>query len=123
MRRNHLNAVVSQLLIQRIAVIGAIADQIQGRYADAVPLYKRPLAITEKTLGPDHPDVAHLLLNLGDLYLNQGRYADAESLFQRSLAILTKVFGPDHPEVAKSLTSLGNLYWPFGRAGGKRART
>jgi hypothetical protein len=27
-RRDHLNAVVSQLLIQRIAVIGAIADQI-----------------------------------------------------------------------------------------------
>jgi hypothetical protein len=26
--RDHLNAVVSQLLIQRIAVIGAIADQI-----------------------------------------------------------------------------------------------
>ena len=28
MRRDHLNAVVSQLLIQRIAVVGAIADQI-----------------------------------------------------------------------------------------------
>ena len=28
MRCDHLNAVVSQLLIQRIAVIGAIADQI-----------------------------------------------------------------------------------------------
>jgi hypothetical protein len=28
MRRDHLNAVVSQLLIQRIPVIGAIADQI-----------------------------------------------------------------------------------------------
>jgi len=27
-RRDHFNAVVSQLLIQRIAVIGAIADQI-----------------------------------------------------------------------------------------------
>ena len=28
MRRDHLDAVVSQLLIQRIAVIGAIADQV-----------------------------------------------------------------------------------------------
>jgi hypothetical protein len=28
MRRDHLNAVVSQLLIQQIAVIGAINDQI-----------------------------------------------------------------------------------------------
>ena len=30
----------------------------QGRYADAEPLYKRSLAIREKALGPDHPDVA-----------------------------------------------------------------
>ena len=31
----------------------------QGRYAEAEPLYKRSLAIREKALGPDHPDVAH----------------------------------------------------------------
>ena len=30
----------------------------QGRYAEAEPLYKRALAIREKALGPDHPDVA-----------------------------------------------------------------
>jgi hypothetical protein len=30
----------------------------QGRYAGAEPLYKRSLAISEKALGPDHPDVA-----------------------------------------------------------------
>jgi hypothetical protein len=29
-RRDHLNAVVAQLLIQRIAVTGAIADQFSG---------------------------------------------------------------------------------------------
>jgi hypothetical protein len=41
MRRNHLDAVLSQLRIQRIAVIGAIADQVfrlgfcpGGRYPD-----------------------------------------------------------------------------------------
>ena len=35
-RRDHLNAVVAQLLIQRIAVIGAIADQILGLGFDHV---------------------------------------------------------------------------------------
>ena len=49
----------------------------QGRYADAEPLYKRSLAIREKALGPDHPDVAHSLNNLAVLYDAQGRYADA----------------------------------------------
>jgi hypothetical protein len=30
MRRDHLDPVLSQLRIQRIAVIGAIADQVSG---------------------------------------------------------------------------------------------
>ena len=36
--------------------------EAQGRYAQAEPLYKRALAIREKALGPDHPDVAQSLL-------------------------------------------------------------
>ena len=30
----------------------------QGRYADAEPRYQRALAIWEKVLGPEHPNVA-----------------------------------------------------------------
>jgi len=29
--------------------------RVQGRYAEAEPLYKRALAIYEKALGPEHP--------------------------------------------------------------------
>ena len=36
-----------------------------GKYADAIPLYQRALAIREKALGPDHPDVATALNNSG----------------------------------------------------------
>jgi tetratricopeptide (TPR) repeat protein len=39
----------------------------QGRYARAEPLYQRALAIREKALGPDHPDVATSLSNLAQL--------------------------------------------------------
>ena len=66
--------------------LAALYDD-QGRYADAEPLYKRSLAIREKALGPDHPDVATSLNNLAVLYDEQGRYADAEPLYKRSLAI------------------------------------
>ena len=41
------------------------------------------LAISEKALGPDHPDVAISLNNLAALYNDQGRYADAEPLYKR----------------------------------------
>ena len=61
--------------------------QTQGQYAEAEPLYKRALAISEKALGPDHPDVATSLNNLAELYHAQGQYAQAEPLYKRSLAI------------------------------------
>jgi hypothetical protein len=33
-------------------------------YADAIPLAQRALAIREKALGPDHPDVATAMMSL-----------------------------------------------------------
>ena len=38
--------------------------------------YKRSLAIQEKVLGPDHPDVAASLSNLAGLYRAEGRYTE-----------------------------------------------
>ena len=61
--------------------------QAQGKYAEAEALYKRALAIREKALGQDHPDVADILNNLAIVYENQGKYAEAEGLYQRALAI------------------------------------
>jgi len=46
--------------------------------------------IMEKTLGPEHPNVATCLNNLALLYKTQGRYAQAELLINRSLAIREK---------------------------------
>ena len=61
-----------------------------GRYGDAEPLYKRAIAIDEKALGPDHPDVAIDLNNLAELYHDQGRTAEAKLLLKRVLAIREK---------------------------------
>jgi CHAT domain-containing protein len=78
-------------------------------------LYQRSLAIREKALGRDHPDVAISLNNLASLYDRQGRYADTEPLYQRSLAIREKALGRDHPDVAVSLNNLAALYANQGR--------
>src|ERR1700737_1846913 len=56
-----------------------------GQYSDAIPVAQQALAIREKALGPDHPDVANSLNNLAELYRKQSRYGDAEPLYQRSL--------------------------------------
>jgi tetratricopeptide (TPR) repeat protein len=81
-----------------------------GEYAEAEPLYLRSLAIREKVLGKDHPDVAASLNNLAELYRTQGKYDQAEPLYSRSLAIFEKALGKDHPDVAISLNNLAALY-------------
>ena len=84
----------------------------KGEYAEAERLYRRSLAIREKALGPDHPDVATNLDNLAELYQAQGKYAEAEPLLQRSLAIrkgATKRLGakpPDRPRIPRPFSTL-----------------
>jgi tetratricopeptide (TPR) repeat protein len=73
---------------------------IKGQYGKADPLYGRALAIREKALGPEHPDVAVSLNNMASLYYVQGQYAKAGLLYQRALAIYEKTLGSDHPNVA-----------------------
>ena len=89
--------------------------QAHGHYAEAEPLFQRYLAIGEKALGPDHPDVARSLNNLAGLYYAQGKYAETEPLFRRSLAIRRKALGPEHPDVAESLNNLAELYRTQGK--------
>ena len=92
---------------------GLYADQ--GRYAEAIPLYERALAIKEKVLGPEHPDVALSLNNLASLHRDQGRYAVAEPLNERALKIWENALGPGHPDLASGLENLASLYSDQGR--------
>lgn len=61
-----------------------------NRYHEAEELYSRAIAIQEKVLGPEHPDLAVTLNDLAELYRNEGRLAEAEPLYRRSLAIREK---------------------------------
>jgi tetratricopeptide (TPR) repeat protein len=73
-------------------------------------LYTRALAISERALGPDDPDVATSLNNLAALYRAQGRYADAEPLYKRALAIDEKALGPDHPNTKTIRDNLRSVH-------------
>ena len=66
-------------------------------------------------LGAEHPDTAHCLNNLADLYRNQGKYEQAEPLAQRALAINERVLGAEHPDTATSLNNLALLYRDQGK--------
>ena len=71
--------------------------------------------VLEKALGPEHPDIARILDNLGELYRSAGRSTEAEPLYRRALATLEKALGPEHPDVATVLNDLSKLYREQGR--------
>jgi CHAT domain-containing protein/Tfp pilus assembly protein PilF len=81
-----------------------------GRDAEAEPLYKRALAVMEKTAGLDSADITPELNNLAALYERQLRYDEAEPLFKRALVIREKALGASHPDVGQSLNNLATLY-------------
>jgi len=81
-----------------------------GQYEQAAAFYQRALAIREKTLGPDHPDVGETLLDLAGIYNELCQRELAEPLYQRALAIKEKALGPDHPDVATILEDMAALY-------------
>jgi CHAT domain-containing protein/Flp pilus assembly protein TadD len=86
-----------------------------GKYDQAINKNKEALAIRERVLGPEHPDVATALNNLAELYQTTSRYAEAELLYKRALAIDEKVLGPEHHDVATALNNLALLYFTTGR--------
>jgi len=78
-------------------------------YAQAEALMRRALAISEASLGPDHPTVAIRLNGLAILLKDTNRPVEAEPLYRRALAIDEGSFGPDHPTVARDLNNLAAL--------------
>jgi CHAT domain-containing protein/tetratricopeptide (TPR) repeat protein len=67
------------------------------------------LAIDEKSLGPEHPNVAIQLGNLAELLRATSRSEEAEPLMRRALAIHETSLGPEHPAVATGLNNLAQL--------------
>lgn len=80
----------------------------QAKYAEAEAVYRRALAIAEKTLGPTHTNTAAIRTRLAGVYQHQARYADAEAMYRRSLAIEEKALGARHPDLMITLNNLAN---------------
>jgi CHAT domain-containing protein/Tfp pilus assembly protein PilF len=103
---------------------------LQGKHGDAEKLYRRSLAVREKVLGPEHPDVATNLNNLAKVLQELGKDAqltmsearararggsvigaqtEVEGLYRRALSIQTRALGTEHPSSALTLNNLGGM--------------
>ena len=73
----------------------------QGNYEGARPLYECSLAVREKVLGPDHPDVASSLNNLAALLDDQVRVDRLEVSNDRRPSVGVEGFGVGWTRVAR----------------------
>jgi CHAT domain-containing protein/Flp pilus assembly protein TadD len=76
-----------------------IVTEIEG-------MYRRALAIQDRSLGREHPSTALTLNNLGGVLALRGDFAQAEQMQRAALGTMEKVFGEQHPDTAAVLTSL-----------------
>ena len=64
------------------------------------------MAIDEAAYGPEHPEVATVVNNLGSVLRDLGDLPGARAAFERALAIVRQFLGEDHPYTK---TVQGNL--------------
>src|SRR5262245_39163968 len=86
-----------------------------GNYASAEQLLREAADVQEQTLGPQHPDLANTLNNLGVVCEMTDNPIDAEHYFRRAHTIATTALPPDHPFVATSRKNLHDFCAARGR--------
>src|SRR5262245_51080368 len=86
-----------------------------GDYAAAEDLLREAASLQEQTLGPNHPDLADTLNNLGVVCEMTDNPIDAEHYFRRAYTIATATLAPDHPFVATSRNNLHDFCAARGR--------
>lgn len=90
--------------------LAAVADlkTAQGKYAAAEPLYRKALAIKERTAGANSTAVAQILNGLANLLLCRGKYIEAEAVLRRAVSILEKS-SPDSEDCGKTFIVLARV--------------
>jgi tetratricopeptide (TPR) repeat protein len=78
-----------------------------GKPEAAIDAYRVVLALTITQAGPEHPQVAVALSNIGGKLADAGDYEEARVYLERALVLYEKTYGPDAPEFADTLHNLG----------------
>jgi len=93
----------------------------RAEYAEAKRKLERAIAIGEATLGPNHPNVATRLNNLGLVLRAQGDLAGAKAHYERALDITEALLDPDPSDVATRHNNLGLVLKALGDFAGAKA--
>jgi serine/threonine protein kinase/Tfp pilus assembly protein PilF len=86
-----------------------------GNYDRAEEMYRAALAINRKLFGPNSPEVAVSLNDLGIALCKEDKLTEAESAHQEALEIRRRLFGNENADVAASLNDLATVFRHQGR--------
>jgi tetratricopeptide (TPR) repeat protein len=92
----------------------------RAQYGTARANYERALAIDEVALGPNHPQVATVANNLGEVLWAVGDLNGARVQLERALAINEAIRGPNDPSVGVGLFNLAQVLKDLGDLPGAR---
>ncbi|CAM9728774.1 unnamed protein product [Ectocarpus sp. 12 AP-2014] len=79
----------------------------EGKYSEADSVYLEASEIQQKTLGPDHPDLAETLKCRALMWASQ--HAEADPLTLRAIELGERTLGPDHHNLAPLLSNRASL--------------
>jgi CHAT domain-containing protein/Flp pilus assembly protein TadD len=82
----------------------------QGRLSEAESLFQKALAIDEKDLRPDHPDLVKDAHRLGEVYFGEKKYDQAAPLLERAVAVEEKDQEANADDLVLDLGYLGLIY-------------
>lgn len=97
------------------ALVALASNELElMRIDDARAHLQEALALTEAKLGPDHPALASIVLDLAGCDVRDGQLARAEAGFQRVLELRGRIVDDDDPTLAPVLTNLGAVRFSQG---------
>jgi len=103
-------------------LLDALLLKKEGNNPEVDLLAQRAVAIRESLQGPDHPDLARSLHNLGNTLSNAGSAQAARDAHERALSIREKALGPSTLDVAESIDQyIKTILWWF--SDGAEAKT
>ncbi len=85
----------------------ALMYYLQGRPAQAEPLFRDALTMRRTLLPPDHPDLAQTLSNLGLMLKDYGEIEEAVELLSEALQVRRAGLEPGHYRIAQAMLNLG----------------
>ncbi|CAF1333338.1 unnamed protein product [Adineta ricciae] len=86
----------------------------QGQYEKAIKYYETSLAINDRDLPPNHPDLASSYSNIGMVYSSMGDYPKALEYYEKALSIRQQSLPSNHPTLASSYNRIGMAYYSMG---------